>query len=51
MAVVWNMPAACNRATANFMIFSPLMDGEYDRLVPDYDEYRSRRIASTVVAE
>jgi hypothetical protein len=24
------------------MISSPLMDGEYDRLVPDYDEYRNR---------
>ncbi len=44
MAVVWNIPIACNRATADFMISSPLMDGEYDRLVPDYDAYRSRRI-------
>jgi methylglyoxal synthase len=44
MAVVWNIPIACNRATADFMISSPLMDGEYQRLVPDYDEYRSRRI-------
>jgi methylglyoxal synthase len=44
MAVVWNIPIACNRASADFMISSPLMDGEYDRLVPDYDVYRSRRI-------
>lgn len=43
MAVVWNIPIACNRASADFMISSPLMDGEYDRLVPDYDEYRVRR--------
>jgi methylglyoxal synthase len=42
MAVVWNIPIACNRATADFMISSPLMDGEYDRLVPDYDGYRNR---------
>jgi methylglyoxal synthase len=42
MAVVWNIPIACNRATADFMISSPLMDGEYDRLVPDYEEYRKR---------
>jgi hypothetical protein len=27
------------------MISSPLMDGEYDRLVPDYDDYRNRKIA------
>jgi methylglyoxal synthase len=45
MAVVWNIPIACNRATADFMISSPLMDGKYDRLVPDYDGYRSRPIS------
>jgi len=44
MAVVWNIPIACNRATADFMISSPLMDSEYDRLVPDYDAYRSRQV-------
>ncbi len=44
MAVVWNIPIACNRASADFMISSPLMDGEYDRLVPDYDGYRTRKI-------
>ena len=45
MAVVWNIPIACNRATADFMISSPLMDSVYQRLVPDYREYRSRKIA------
>jgi methylglyoxal synthase len=44
MAVVWNIPIACNRASADFMISSPLMDGEYYRLVPDYEEYRTRQI-------
>jgi methylglyoxal synthase len=44
MAVVWNIPIACNRASADFMISSPLMDAEYDRLVQDYDEYRARKI-------
>ncbi len=44
MAVVWNIPIACNRASADFMISSPLMAGEYNRLVPDYDEYRARKI-------
>ena len=44
MAVVWNIPIACNRASADFMISSPLMDGEYDRLIPDYEAYTSRRI-------
>src|SRR5262245_16223945 len=44
LAVVWNIPIACNRASADFMISSPLMDSEYHRLVPDYGAYRSRRI-------
>jgi methylglyoxal synthase len=44
LAVVWNIPIACNRATADFMISSPLMDGEYDHLVPDYRDYRRRAI-------
>ncbi|MCA9869639.1 MAG: methylglyoxal synthase [Caldilineae bacterium] len=44
MAVVWNIPIACNRASADFMISSPLMDGEYNRLVPDYSMYRIRKI-------
>jgi methylglyoxal synthase len=44
MAVVWNIPIACNRTSADFMISSPLMDEEYERLLPDYDEYRARVI-------
>ena len=42
IAVVWNVPVACNRASADFMISSPLMSGEYERLVPDYKDYRNR---------
>lgn len=45
IAVVWNIPIACNRASADFMISSPLMNGHYDRLVPDYNAYRTRKIA------
>jgi methylglyoxal synthase len=44
MAVVWNIPIACDRATADFVISSPLMDTSYDRLVPDYDSYRRRKV-------
>lgn len=44
MAVVWNIPTACDRATADFVISSPLMDKPYDRLVPDYDAYRARKL-------
>jgi len=48
MAVVWNIPIACNRATADFMISSPLMDEEYHRLLPEYDQYRNRLITEDV---
>ena len=44
VAAVWNIPIACNRSSADFMISSPLMDGEYERLVPDYEGYRTRKI-------
>ena len=36
IAVVWNIPVACDRATADFIISSPLMTGPYERLLPDY---------------
>ena len=36
MAVVWNIPVACNRASADFMISSPLMARKYQRIIPDY---------------
>ena len=48
MAVVWNIPIACNRATADFMVSSPLMDEKYDRLLPEYDEYRNRTATGNV---
>jgi methylglyoxal synthase len=38
VAVVWNIPVACNRASADFMISSPLMSGEYERLLPRYED-------------
>ncbi|MDH7499476.1 MAG: methylglyoxal synthase [candidate division NC10 bacterium] len=41
IAVVWNIPVACNRASADFMISSPLMNQAYERLLIDY---RSRII-------
>jgi methylglyoxal synthase len=42
IAVVWNVPVACNRASADFMISSPLMDSPYERILPDYKGYRDR---------
>jgi methylglyoxal synthase len=51
MAVVWNIPIACNRSSADFLISSSLMDEAYDRLVPDYEIYRQRKIPLNVVGD
>ena len=42
ISVVWNIPVACNRSSADFMVSSPLMSDAYQRLIPDYSTYRSR---------
>ena len=38
IAVVYNIPVACNRASADFIISSPLMSTEYPRELADYGE-------------
>jgi methylglyoxal synthase len=40
IAAVWNIPVACNLATADFLISSPLFDSGYKRIVPDYPAAR-----------
>lgn len=42
IAVVWNIPVACNRATADFLITSPLMTSDYVRAVPDHERRPER---------
>jgi methylglyoxal synthase len=44
IAVVWNIPVACNRASADFMISSPLMTSDYERQMPNYQSYIDRPI-------
>ncbi len=46
IAVVWNIPVACNRASADFLISSPLMAEPYERQLPDYDDYTQRAVES-----
>jgi methylglyoxal synthase len=46
IAMVWNIPFACNQASADFIISSPLMSMAYQRLVPDYSKYRTRLAVS-----
>jgi methylglyoxal synthase len=36
LAVLYNIPTACNRATADFLIASPIMHSDYIRFIPDY---------------
>ncbi len=45
IAVLYNIPVACNRATADFLVASPLIHGEYDRLVPDHGAAREAAVA------
>ena len=55
IAVVWNIPAACNRASADYMISSPLLTSEYERQLPEYGDYQNRvvkvREAADVVGQ
>jgi len=44
LAAVWNIPVACNQATADFLISSPLFDASYHKTIPDYDSYLADRV-------
>lgn len=44
IAVVWNIPVACNRTTADYIFSSSLLFSDYTRKLPDYTEYRTRKV-------
>ncbi|NBB85133.1 MAG: methylglyoxal synthase [Bacteroidetes bacterium] len=44
IAVVWNLPVACDRSTADFLISSPLLDEPYERQQPTHEGYLDRTI-------
>ena len=44
ISAVWNIPVACNRSSADFIISSKLMDQEYNKIIIDYKNYRERKI-------
>jgi methylglyoxal synthase len=44
IAVLYNLPTACNRTSADFMISSPLFFEEYDSKQKDYGDYLQRSI-------
>lgn len=42
IATVWNIPVATTRATADFIISSPLLNEEYAQRQIDFDGYQAR---------
>lgn len=42
LGAVWNIPIACDRATADFMLTSPLMFEDYQVILPNYSQYLQR---------
>ena len=44
IAVLYNVPTACNRSTADFMISSPLFKTEYTPTLTDYSKYIQRNV-------
>ena len=48
IAVLWNIPTACNRSTADFMMSSNLINTKYDRVVIDYKKYKKRFESETI---
>jgi methylglyoxal synthase len=51
LSVVWNIPMACNRATADFLITSPLINEEYNRVLVDYESLRKDSLLSNPIPE
>lgn len=44
LGVAWNIPIACDRATADFLMTSPLMYDAYESILPDYSVYLNRNV-------
>ena len=44
LVVAWNLPMACDRTTADFLITSKFMQEVYEYTLPDYTHYLSRNI-------
>lgn len=44
IAVLYNVPTACNRSTADFMISSSLFTAEYSPILVDYSSYIERSL-------
>lgn len=43
LAALWNVPVACNAASADFMLSSPYLSESYDMAIPDADAWAQAR--------
>jgi methylglyoxal synthase len=43
LAALWNIPVACNAASADFLISSPWLDRDYEMTIPDAGAWISAR--------
>ena len=44
LGVAWNILLACDRASADFILTSPLMQQKYETILPDYSGYLNRKV-------
>lgn len=44
ITVLYNVPTACNRSTADFMISSEIFNSAYEKKLKDYSEYINREL-------
>lgn len=44
IGVLYNIPMACNRSSADFLISTELLDEEYDRFIVDYSKRFSKDV-------
>ncbi|RWZ88578.1 MAG: methylglyoxal synthase [Hydrotalea sp. AMD] len=47
LCVAWNIPMACDRSTADFIMTSPFMHEPYELTLPDYTNYLTRKIETS----
>jgi methylglyoxal synthase len=44
LGVTWNIPIAMDRSSADFMLTSPLMNEDYEVILPNYNTYLKRQV-------
>ncbi len=44
ISAVWNIPVACNTATADYLLSSTLFTSDYQPEIPNFEHYRNRTL-------